>query len=597
MSDMQLAVRAIIKRRDRMVSALALFRPLPRQEEFFRRMAKGGVLECAVTGMNRGGKSICVAVWFASLVLGVPVTMRNGDKLHMRPEHWFKEELLCWVVGCDWKHIGETIYRLLFTSRHKLRMIKDKGEWIAYDATNPDHKARVRETKPMPPLIERSQWVPESESWESRKDCQLRSVQLLNGTRLVFYASTGQVAAGNAVHAIWIDEKIEIDSHYPEWQMRVSDESGMIVWSSWPAIDASENFMALLDRAEEEADKNPESPRAVNFRFRRGDNPFTENDAKDYFLGTMSEEEAAARGDGISNAASRLMYMKFSPVVHRALGLDPENDDALARAIRETGGIPHDWTRYMFLDPGSAHPAVLKIAIPPPSFGQTEDAIRLGISESAFVVPYGEYYPPNKDAFELAALVAADSKGEIFEDFTADWHAFRTTPMGFGMTVEEQYVAAWRKNRLECQRHGSNFSLGSDNVQVRIRLLSGLMNVIPIFGPNDAKIGPKGASIVMSARLRIHNCPILMHQLQKYRRAIDANKNPTDDPAKHQNIDLAVNLEYAAAKPDMKYVAGRYQPRKLTDLTTLVKGAMKQFGVRQSSRDDSVYCGAGRPSV
>lgn len=81
-----ITAKALLEQRSRLVSALSMFRPTVKQEEFFRAMQADQLLEIGVTGRNRGGKSVATAVWFASVVLDAPVTMRNGEKLYMRPE-------------------------------------------------------------------------------------------------------------------------------------------------------------------------------------------------------------------------------------------------------------------------------------------------------------------------------------------------------------------------------------------------------------------------------------------------------------------------------------------------------------------------------
>lgn len=558
----ELTAKALLERKNRANSALRMFRPTPKQEQFFRTMTMDQILEAAVTGRNRGGKSVAVAVWFASVVLDEPITMRNGDKLHMRPERWRGDELLCWLVGYDWKHIGETLYRLLFRPG-LFKVISDKGVLRSYNPETDSH--RKRERQPSPPLILESMVEEDSWSWESKKDRQLQSVKLKkDGTRLVFYASTGEVAAGNPVHVIWIDEKIQADSHYAEWLMRLVDYEGRLVWSSWPTLMPTGVFSSLLSRArEQESMKEP--PTAVKFEFRLGDNPYTENATLKAAMGAMSEEEAAARGDGQIQEGRWLMYPRFSAYTHRVMSDEASGDDDLAKAIRQLGGIPGDWTRYFILDPGTANCGALKVAIPPPKFGY-------------FVVPYQEYYFHYKDAGEVASIVAASSEGEIFEDFIIDNHAGRQTPMGFSGTIAENYEKEFKKAKLVCQRRGAHFRPGDDNPEMRQAKLSGLMN-----------IGSNG-----KPRLRIHNCHVLVKQLSEYRRKPDPLGNPTDKPADYQKIDVAQCLEYAAAMDDLVYVPSKSKVTEQPSLVTMLKDLMKQHGITPQQLENSVHCGPGR---
>lgn len=597
--------KAILERRERMSNALLLFRPTLKQELFFRAMTQDQLLEVAVTGLNRGGKSVAVAVWFAAVVLDEPVTMRNGEKLHMRPRRWAGENLLCWAVGYDWTHNGETMYRLLFEPG-LFAIIKDKktGEYRSYDPTIPGDLARKSERKKAPALIHPSKVDEDSWAWESKKDRQLKSIRLKgDGTRVVFYASTGEVAAGNPVHVIWVDEKIQADSHYPEWLMRLVDHEGRLLWSCWPMLGGSGAFAALMERAEEQqeaAESVP--PTAISFTFGEKDNPYTDNATRQAALATMDEEEAAARGKGISSISRWLMYPSFSLSIHRVMGENPEGDDALAAEIRRTNGIPADWTRYLILDPGHANCALLKVAIPPPLFGMIEDD--RGRQIAAFVIPYWEYYFHYIDAHDVASNVAADSRLEVFEDFTCDAHAYRTTPMGMaGTTIGQNYERAFAKSGLRCQRRGATFSMGGDDTLLRANMLRSLMRIVPIRGDG---IGPGKTNVIQAPRLRLLNlfrdgqniqcCPLLARQLSRVRRGKDADNNPTDKKADRQKPhDLVDCAEYTAIKEDLDYVPGRSTSPKPLTLMELVRGEMKRLGIVSQPKEESVYCGAGRP--
>lgn len=600
------AARGLLELRDRMTNALALFRPTIAQEQFFRAVMADQLLEVAVNGRNRGGKTVAVAIWFASVILDEPVTMRNGEKLYMRPRRWADEAMLCWVVGYDWRHIGETMYRVLFQPG-LFRIIRDQKtrEWRSYDPTNPDDKHRKHESKPSPPLIRMSDIVDGEDgmSWQDKKDRQVSAFQLKKDlTRVVFYVSTGEVPQGNPVHVIWVDENIESAGHYPEWMMRLVDHEGRLVWSSYPGRDSTGRFEELLERAKDQREREGEPPTAISFQFRRGDNPYTENKTLDAALATMSEEEAAARGDGESNPGRFLMYPTFSIVIHRVMGENPDGDDMVAAAIRQCNGIPSDWTRYLILDPGNANCGLLKVAIPPPSFGVvTDDRDR---QVSAWVIPYHEFFLHNLNADDVAAIVAAESKGEVFEDFTCDAHAHRTTPMGFaGITIGGNYERAFGRVGLRCQRRGSTFSMGGDDTKLRSSLLRSLMRIVTVRGH---RIGPGGTNTIEAPRLRLMNffrdnqwmpaCPILTRQLLRFKRAKDAEGNPLDEASPRQKPhDLVDCLEYAAIKRDLIYVPGSSAPKTQMTLADVVRMEMKTFGMESKPKEPSIYCGAGRP--
>ena len=551
-------------------NALAMFRPTERQDEFLRAMTADKLMEAAVTGRNRGGKSLAIFAWFASLLLDEPITMRNGEKLNMRPSRWRGQKMLCWAFGFDWAHIGETVYRLLFEAG-AFKMIRDLDtkQWRAYDPSR--DKDRSLECQPAPPFIRTSMIEDDSWAWESKKDRQLRSVRFVkDGTRIVFYASTGSIPMGNPVHAILIDEKIDSDNLYPECLMRLVDDEGRIVWASWPTLAPSGAFLALVDRAEEQIAREPADRKAIAFAFRRGDNPFTENAHLDAALGTMDEDEAAARGDGVMGLARWQMYPRFSRAVHRALPPEAtpneEVHDKLAHAIRANNGIPFDWTRYLILDPGTTNAGVLFVAVPPPSIGD-------------YLVPYDELWLHNNDAeaSELAKRVLAKSMGQHFEDFIADFQAMNQKPMGFGLTINTNYSNHFRALNLHCHRRGSSFTPGSNDPPSRIAATQGTMNIRSDGTP----------------RLRILGCPILCKQLEDYRKQADPNGYPMDAPAKHQKIDVAVALEYMVSRADCGYVKPHPPEKAKLPGMRMYEAFMKKHGGDKSGR---VQCGPGAVS-
>lgn len=591
-------------------SALELFRPNPKQEQFLKVLIDGvnrGTLnEVAVTGPNRVGKTVMVAVWLAAMAQDKPIILADGTRLSVRPKRWGDDQLLLWIVGYNWRHNGENIYPKLFKPG-LFHLLPEKGtlnKWRVYDPSNPEDEKRRDERRAAPPLIPASNLDDELTSYASKKDNELQSVELKeNGTRIVFYASTGDVAQGMPVNLIWIDEEIAIDDHYTEWQTRVGDTDGAIVWTGWPTLSVGNAFSELQERADQQVGQ--EQPRSICFRFEDGDNKYTNTSTRKYMLGTMSEEEYAARGLGRSDSSRWLMYPQFSQHIHRAYGQDPTGDDALAAAlrgeavdgIRKTMPIPNDWTRYIILDPGHANCGVLKIAIPPPSFGMLIGGER-SARMPAFVVPYKEYYLHFKSADQVAEIVAADSDGEVFEDIVCDAHAYCQTPMGMaGTTIGGWYERAFRERGLRSQRRGSSFSMGGDDVAVRQNMLRSMMSLHRI---NSREAGPNKRDAWDSPRLRIvtETCPNLIRQLSKYRRAKDSNDQPTDRAARDQKIDLAVCLEYAAIKSDLIYVPVVIKSPEVPSLNSMVNGLLRtRFASAPLNRgnDGQIYCGPGRP--
>lgn len=512
-------IKAIAEAKARAMNALALFRPLPHQEKFLKEMTMRSVMECLLSGGNRSGKSVTTAVWMASLLLDQPIITTSGEEIWARPARWRGEAMLVWGVGYDWKHIGETLYRLLFKAG-AFNIIKDKGKWRAYDPVL--DKDREDEKRKAPPLIPNSAIEPGSWDWENKKAKQLHSVTFkADGTRMVFYPSTAEVAQGNPVHVIWIDESIENDGHYAEWQMRVSEHEGKIIWTTWPTTEPSGAMLNLKERGE--LQRGDATPSALFHQFKGSDNPHTQNAHREAALASMSPEERAARDAGTFMMDGWLMYPRYSRGSHNCLKPHQDTDDRLSRAVREANGIPLNWTRYLALDPGTAHPAVLLLAVPPPAeFGD-------------YVVPYKEFYPGRADADQLARLIRNHiSPEEQFENFIIDWHAGRQVAPGLGHTIADNYSRAFREYGLRSFCTGSGFVQGIDIPETRIGMLQNWLV--------QRRDG--------TCKLRIYNkddcCRNLCDQLERYRRQAGPDRKPTDKPAKSQQIDVATCLEYLA---------------------------------------------------
>lgn len=564
-----IAAKVIQDEKEKSSSAISLFRPTEYQEVFLRKFAEDGPVEFLVGGGNRSGKTTCVAVAMASLILNQPITMRDGSKLHMRPERWRDQPIKCWIVGYDWKHIGKTIYRVLFRP-DLFRVIRDQrtGKFRAWDPSREEDKGLFHVTRPSPPLIRMSQIIDGDKgiSWMDKKERQISSCTMSHdGTRVEFFPSTGARPQGDPAAAVWLDERIEEDAWYSELLVRLIDNQGRLVWTSWPDTQPSLALSELEKRATEQLG-NPEA-KAFAYKFKGSDNQYTDNKTRDYVMSTMDEDTRKARDEGTMNLDRWRVYPRFSRFIHRAMSGDESADDKLAKAIRKHNCVPPDWTRYMIFDPGTANPGVLFVAVPPPEFGD-------------FVVPYDEIYAHYQNAEEIAKLIKGKTEGQFFEDFIADAHACRQTPMGFSGTVGENYEKYLAQEKLTCRRHGSHFSYGDDAPLPRIMKTQGSMNIRSCGTP----------------RLRILGCPKLCEQLEVYRWAADAKGNPIDKPYQYQKVDLAVCLEYFFSRSDCVYVKRQNATPEDRRSPKSVAAAINQFlGTTPKKKDDSVYCGAGIP--
>lgn len=577
------------QRQKLMPTAIDMFRPTEWQEEVFLTIERLGLLEILLGGGNRSGKTTCASVAIAAAILDKPITFRDGSKHNMRPPHWRGEGLKIWIVGRNWDHVGKTLYRVLFDPG-LFRVIKDRKthKWRSWNPTDPDEEP-FELSKRSPPLIEMRD-VKDGEagiSWENKKACQIKSVTMAHDdTNLQFFASSGALPVGDPVHLVWIDEKIEDDNWYEELKVRLIDYRGWLLWTSWPDTSPSAIMLAMRDRADIQA-IDPKTQYCFAIDLKGGDNPYTDSDHRDKIFSSMDPEERAARDSGRANYERWKTYWMYSRFTHVAVGPDADADDAVAACLRKSKAIPHTWTRYLILDPGSGHAAVLFVAVPPPFeyFEWENNGTKHKEQFGTAIVPYDEVYIPNLSAEPIAKAVKSKTLGTFFEDFIIDPRAARQTPMGFSGTVGSNYADEFRKQDLRCVRRGSNFSLGSDDVDSRILKTQGIMN-----------IQGNGKPI-----LRVHGCKDLPQQIERYRWDKDASNNPTHKPAKRQQIDLVVCLEYFVSRDDCGYVKPPDLP-KLVDQNSreaVMKSLSSIFGRSGNPKevDRSVYCGAGeRPN-
>ena len=345
---------------------LRMFRPQEHQEPCFTQYAR----EFIIRGGNRAGKSVCAAAKFASKALDIPITLEDGTQIESR-KPWQKGRCLrMWVIGYDAKHIGQTIYRLLF-KRGLIKIIKDKrtGLYRAFQPWKPEDAEREHEAKDAPPLIPARYVKPNSWDWENKKGKEFKSVTLIDPTtgeeiaEIYAYSSKADPKAGDPVDFIWIDEAIENPAHYEEWRSRLFDRRGELIWSSWPNVQ-NDALVNLSKRAEEQrGDPNALVKEHV---IKLSQNKTIAKDVMAEALGMFATpEERRARDAGEFVTDLLRMYPWYDEYTHQAVrDGDPDEVSRIIRANR--GIVPHEWTRELIIDPGSQNPAALFCAIPPP---------------------------------------------------------------------------------------------------------------------------------------------------------------------------------------------------------------------------------------
>lgn len=540
----QRAMQIRAEQKARAQEALALYRPLPNQEPFFRSLAS----ERLVRGGNRSGKTLSAACEFASAATGVPIIGTNGELVPMKFP--VDRPLTLWVFGWDQDHIGRVIHSLLFKTG-AFKIIKDAQTrmWRPYQPWDPLDLAREKEARPAPPLIPKR--FIEEFSWENKAQRVFTSCRLKSrwpdyeyGTIIHAFSSKGAVKAGESTDLIWIDENIEDESWIAELQARLSDRKGRLIWSSLPYMTNSA-LMDMSERAEAQAER--ENPDVEEFRLRFADNEFIDADEKRKRIAGWSDEERRVRDDGDFVADSITMYPEFDRHTHCCPARAEAQDDKVDAAVRANDyQIPDDWCCFLALDPGHARPAVVLAAVPPPNLGDA-------------VVVFEEVCPTRVDAHDLAQMVKARARDRAFEAFVVDPFAGRTTPMGQGLQIEAHYAEAFRQVGLRCRQTQHYFQRGSTHVPASLALTREAMT-----RKTDGRPVLRVLQATPRKGLWETRCPNLVKQIEKYRKKVAAKGGVVhDEPAPHQKDDLVDALRYLIAfgpeyrQPEKVQLGGR----------------------------------------
>lgn len=552
---------ALVEFSERRKMALNMFRPLEQQEAIFKSVAKYGLF----LGGNRAGKTLCAALKFAAIAMDMAITLNDGTQIFQRRPHQRGKYLRMWVIGADSRHIGETIYRILFKAGEAFRVIRDKdtGELRAWRRWEADDLAREAETLPNPALIPARCIDQKSWSFENKANREFNKVTIIDPVTkepladIHAYSSKADPKAGDPVDVIWIDERIEYEQHYPEWVARLVDRGGFLYWSSWPDVsnDALSKLYELCvnDSSKPLVDRTYDCVQLTM----SGNKSLSKKDIDDFLAGCQSDEERMARDQGLFTTERLRMYPLFNQEVHTAIlgsRFEPyEGEDELSKCLKDSDGVPpKDWTRELVLDPGTQSPGVLLCAIPPPRFGD-------------YLVVYDEIFPGRCDADQLADLIRDRTAGTRFYRFIIDARAAGQTQMGYSMSIGANYSRAFAQRKLYCKTTGSNFTMGATDVGGRIMMLQHLMHIRPSGHPK--------------LRIVTHKCVNLCKQLKKYLKD-GSNKLMQDDrPAKGQTLDLAICAEYWAAS-NPRYIP--YKPDAEEGGPAYMR-YLKLFGDKQKS--------------
>lgn len=510
---------------------------------------------------HNSSKSMCAATLFASIVRDKPICTWDGRMIETRRPWQKGRPLLTWIIGLQLNHIGQTIYRLLFKAG-AYKIIKDKqtGDWRAFRPWDPEDRERRNEVKPSFPLIPPSEIDSKGWAWHNKTARQFEVCRLKNGTEIWTFASTADVKQGDAVDVIWIDEAIQNPDHYEEWQMRIADEAGRIFWSSWPR-KGNPALVRLTERAAEQDEEFQKGTRSkINvkeFLFTFSGNPFIMEEEKQKVREGLSEEQLRARDLGEYDLDNMKIYPWFDASIHRAMGRIPEEDDQIGRILRENMGIPPStWTHELILDPGSAKPAVLLCAVPPPELWDEREP---------YFIPYKEIYKVRMTADDLAKEVSEFATKHLitFRRFIIDGQAARQTPMGFAGTVGDHYSKAFERANLFSYQTGQYFQPGDPNFVSRTQVVEHWLRHRPNSRPQ--------------LRIVVENCKQLVWQMSHNQKHVAENK-VEEKEARNQFNDVRVALEYWASRNPQYELQREIQRKVDTPYDVYKKWVRDRFG-------------------
>jgi hypothetical protein len=478
--------------------------------------------ELIVRGGKRSGKSTSVSMEFASRILGVPICDPDGNPIdqHWRPPS-AEEPGLYWVIGWDWRHIGETIHRLLFEpgmgKGGKFRVIKDKRtqQWRVFNSADPEDKARYKESELAPPLIPPRYIVENSMKYKAAGVKQIESVELHHGNpnkpfaKICFYPSSGDnPKQGDAVSGIWIDEDIQNGDFLKEWQDRLTDNDGWLLWSVWPH-DSNFALVNLLDRANEEAVLEEPDIQAVQLLMTQ--NEYIPEKGKIRSLKRMESEEEIASRDRGDLPADRMMF-DLVPAIH----------------------VIDSWKDY---DPSNTRTAVLSGVVPPP----VVDGITLG---DRLIIEW-EVIACRTSNVDLARLLEPLMLGFNYESFVIDQMAGRQTHAGRDDNTSQHYEKAFRERGLSSRQTGNGFAYGCAEPQVRFRVIREMM----------AAREDYHATLLLIEK----ECQATLKEFRTYRKKQQKKGDRVeiyDEPSNPRVHDCMQTLEYLAEHVSHRFEAG-----------------------------------------
>jgi len=319
---------------------LALYKPLPKAEEFHSCRAKFVCLE----GSNRSSKTLSTLAELARALTGTDVhnkyPRRNGIALLLG----LKEDNIA-MLWRKMAHPGE------------FKIIRDEisNEWRAVrpDPNDPLHidpydLAYCEKWKDAPPLLPPR--LIGTVAWDNAAREVPRTVILPStGWRLECRPSGSRPDQGDHLNFAMVDEEMEKREWYNEIVRGLTGlgegagHTPRFLWCATSQV-ASPEFGAMRENAIQHV------PGYARFSFVVDENPYVPDTEKAFLYNSyLTEEERQTRYYGVPAVSFRYVYGTYTADVHSC---DPFE-------------IPNNWCRYAIVDPGTQACATLLIAVDP----------------------------------------------------------------------------------------------------------------------------------------------------------------------------------------------------------------------------------------
>lgn len=488
--------------------SLLLYEPLKIHERFHASRAT----ERVIRGGNRAGKTTPVMVELARAVTG-------QDPYKKYPER----DGRVFLVGAKLQHLADVFFEKLFKNR-AFKMLEDPetGKMRAY---RPWVDGYSNPNAVWAPALIPSRFVKEM-VFEHRARKQLTYCSLSTGWEIMCFSSEADPPVGTDVDLVVIDEDVKNPEWVSEMQARLLDRQGRLIWSTLP-YSKNGILRDLSERCQEEMALKPDNPDAEEFVVRMRDNPFLSPEAKHKFQKQLAADGYSLDMRDLGEFATN-HYLVWPDFDIRTHGIDLKAPDRLPVGFDERdvhlifpdGQVPHDWARYMIVDPGRQVLAVLFVIVPPPRL------------KWDVVIIEGELYIRDATSAKFGTEVARYLEHKTLMAAIIDDHGGRIHE-STGVTVRMQYSRALKANNIKAQLSGYDFIAGSDDIVSREQMAASWMVIRPD-GTTKLRV-VKGA------------CPWFEKEISRFTRQMDAKGVTKDQGDYRRHAHLMACTGYLAA--------------------------------------------------